>query len=157
MREGAIKSLLDSYKFDCQRSGYIQIADLMDSTLPRLIKGTIVMGVPSSSRAVRQRGFSHVELFAREFAEKRKLKYQQYLERASSETLHFLSKKERIALGASLFKIKDMALPETVLLVDDILTTGTTMLAATRLLKQSGVQHVYAMVIARQTNKDVWG
>ena len=157
LREGALKSFLDGYKFDCRRGGYRQIADLMEATIPRLDLETIVLGVPSSPKAVRQRGFSHVELFAKEFAKRRSLQYYQYLERASSETLHFLSKQERVALGPELFRIKDVLLPEAVLLVDDILTTGTTMMAACRLLKQNGVQYVYAIAIARQNMKDVWG
>jgi predicted amidophosphoribosyltransferase len=39
----------------------------------------------------------------------------------------------------------------TILLVDDILTTGATCGAAARLLKHAGATHVFATVIGRTT------
>ena len=72
------------------------------------------------------------------------------LKRTSSATLHFLSRDERVALGPFLFGLSYGTAPEQVLLIDDILTTGTTLAAATKLLKQAGAKRVYIAVVARQ-------
>jgi predicted amidophosphoribosyltransferase len=41
-------------------------------------------------------------------------------------------------------------MPDTVLLLDDIVTTGTTLSAAVALLKRAGARRVYVAVLARQ-------
>ncbi len=149
-RTGALKGLLDGYKFQSQRAGARILAELLDSLLPILPPDTTLVGVPTSRHTVRVRGFDHVGLVVRELARLRGLEVAAPLRRESSATLHFLPLKERKKLGPSLFSLSAESVPATVLLVDDILTTGTTLHAAGSLLKRAGVKHLYVAVVARQ-------
>lgn len=40
-------------------------------------------------------------------------------------------------------------IPERVILVDDVLTTGATLMAAARVLKEAGIEQVFGLTVAR--------
>lgn len=149
-RSGALKKLLDQYKFSASRAAAGTCAELLDATIPQLPAGVVVVPVPSSPHSVRQRSFGHVERFARQFAKRRGLVYAQPLQRASNVTLHFLSKKERERHADGLFQLSGGSVPDTVLLFDDIVTTGTTLRAAAKVLRHSGVRHLYVATLTHQ-------
>ena len=58
--------------------------------------------------------------------------------------------KERVANARSSFRFCKRAevAGKTVLLVDDLVTSGATMVAAAEILRQQGAKHVYAVVLA---------
>ena len=150
-RQGPLKELINAYKFDCQRSGARQLADLLDFVLPLLPSETVVVGVPTASRAVRVRGFDHVGLVVKQLAKRRRLKTAEVLKRESNVTLHLLDRKARLELADSLFSLRVGPKPKVVLLVDDIVTTGTTMGGASKLLREAGVEQLYLACLARQS------
>lgn len=148
-REG-LKQLIDSYKFHSSRAASTVLTDLLASRVPQLPAETVVVGIPSSPATIRARGFDHIGRIADEFAKQRALKRAYPLVRASSVTLHFLPRSERIKLGPSLFRHSGELVPEKILLLDDIVTTGTTLTAAAKLLKIAGAKEVYVAALARQ-------
>ena len=150
-RRDGLKQLGDEYKFNSRRAGAVPLAALLDAVVPVLPSHVVVMPVPTLPATVRVRGFDHTGLIAHEFARRRGLNVQQLLERKERTTLHFLDKRSRERLGPTLFAVRSgVEPPEHVLLIDDIVTTGTTVAAATRLLKSLGVARVDVAVIARQ-------
>ena len=150
-RREALKRLGDDYKFDNRRAAAEALATLLDARLPVLDASTVIVPIPTSAASVRRRGFDHTGLIARRLAARRTLKIAQPLERVSAQTLHFLSRAEREKIGPFLFAAKEgVAPPQHVLLLDDIITTGTTLCAAARLLKDLGVKRIDAAVVARQ-------
>ena len=149
-RSGVLKELLDRYKFSGSRAGALVCAEMLDNLLPALPADIAIVGVPTSPATLRVRGFDHVGRVVRLLAKRRHLQVARPLKRTSSATLHFLSRDERVALGPFLFGLSYGTAPEQVLLIDDILTTGTTLAAATKLLKQAGAKRVYIAVVARQ-------
>jgi len=54
------------------------------------------------------------------------------------------SKLKRYLNTTSAFKVKKKLLPSEVMLVDDVITTGSTIRSATEVLKRAGVKRVYA-------------
>ena len=150
-RVEGLKRLLDGYKFSSQRAGAVVLAELLDDILPLFPEGTVLMPIPTSSSTIRVRGFDHMKLITQALAKRRNLPTNQFLERATTATLHFLDRAERERLGPSLFELKSgVSLPEHIVLVDDIVTTGTTLRTAAKILKRAGVQRIDAVVIARQ-------
>ncbi len=145
-----LKALLDGYKFRSERAAAPTMARLLDRTLPLLPTEVTVVGIPTSARTMRVRGFDHVGLIVKEFAKLRGLSVATPLVRENMATLHFLGLTERQTLAPTLFSLRPGSVPKTVLLVDDILTTGTTLGVAASLLRQAGVEQLYGVVIARQ-------
>jgi ComF family protein len=148
-RTGALQSLIDRYKFDSAREAARHAAELLDSVVPVLPQETVIVPVPTSPAHQRSRGFDHTALIAREFARLRRLPYCRVLERHGSETQHFLSRQARTQVAAQLRLTGPV--PATVLLLDDIYTTGATMTACGQILRGGGCEALCGAIIARQT------
>ena len=158
-RKGELKVLLDHYKFDALRSASSPLVELLDLTLPELPGGTVVTVVPTAPSHRRERGFDHMELVSRGFAKRRGLTFSPLLKRTSNGTQHFRSKHERHMAALAGFELSRKSLPAKVLLIDDILTTGATLKANARLLREAGVETLYGAIIARQPldeSTDLW-
>lgn len=150
LRDGKLKALGDAYKFHSRREASRALADVIDHVLPILPNDFDIVAIPTTSKMIRLRGFDHTRLVVQRLARKRQMKIAKPLVRISNETLHFLGKAERKRTADKLFSIRPDGVPRKVLLVDDILTTGTTLSSAARLLRSAGVEEIYAVVIARQ-------
>ena len=149
-RRGALKMLVDEYKFDSKRAASKVCASLLDTVIPVLPDDFAVMSIPSAPSTVRAPGFDHMGRIADEFARARSLRRIAPLERAASATLHLLPARDRAKLSSSLFRLNGQAVPRRILLIDDIVTTGTTMRAAAQLLRGAGAEELYLASLARQ-------
>lgn len=149
-RQDELKSLLDRYKFEAVRSAVIPLVEILDITVPTLTEDTVVTIIPTAPAHSRERGFDHMVLIGREFAKRRKLLFRPLLKRTTGGTQHFKTKKERLAAAQSAFELVGDELPEAVLLIDDILTTGATFRAGLNILQGAGVVSLYGAIIARQ-------
>lgn len=149
-RQGGLKNLLDGYKFESKRAASTACVELLDAVIPALPPDITVVSIPSAPSTVRARGFDHMGRIAEGFVAQRSLRRAKPLERASPVTLHFLSAAQRKKLGPTLFRMSENSVPEQILLLDDIVTTGTTFRAAAKLLRGAGVKKIYLAAIARQ-------
>jgi len=149
-RQSELKSLLDRYKFEAVRSASIPLVAILDSAVPPLPAGTVVTAVPTAAAHTRERGFDHMALVARGFAARRDLPFRSLLRRTTHGTQHFKTKKERLAAAQKAYELLGADLPEKVLLIDDIFTTGATLRANASLLQSAGVASLYGAIIARQ-------
>jgi ComF family protein len=157
-RQGHLKALLDRYKFDSARQAGRLCGELLSEQLPEFPESFTVVPVPTSPAHQRTRGFDHTALVARRFAELRQLPYQQALTRVDSGTQHFKTRTERLQTAARGLGVRGNV-PETVLLVDDIYTTGATLMACAGKLREHGVKQLFVAVIARQVldeGNDLW-
>jgi len=153
-RQTVLLRLLDDFKFNSERAAAQPIAKLLDVRLPELA-GFTVVPVPTAPAHVRQRGFGHAELVARRLARTRHMQcVPDLLARQTNVSQHFLNARERQAAAAQAFALnRRRKLPDKILLVDDIWTTGATLSAAARLLKSAGAQEIIGAVAAVQPKK----
>ncbi|MDR0955979.1 MAG: hypothetical protein LBM73_02530, partial [Candidatus Nomurabacteria bacterium] len=108
---------------------------------------------PTIAPHIRQRGFDHTRLIAKNLAKLRHLKLNaKLLLRKTDSVQHNLTAAERQKQAALAFEINPRCAlaPEKILLLDDIYTTGATMRAAARILKKAGAREIIAAVVARQ-------
>jgi len=108
-----------------------------------LKKEAVAVPVPLSEERHMERGFNQTEVLA-DFLP---LEKQLILTRSHSEKQAKKSREERIS-AANPFFITE-TLNKSVLLVDDIYTTGTTLRHAAALLKKQGCPKIYALTLIR--------
>lgn len=155
-REGLLKELVDVYKFERAKTAYQPLARLLSEKLPMLPGDTSIVPVPTASAHIRERGYDHIELIAKELARLRKLRYAPLLGRASSATQRSASKLQRQQQAATAFRcVREPEPGRQYLLIDDIVTTGATMSAASKCLKAAGATEVVVAAIARQMLDDL--
>lgn len=109
-----------------------------------------IVGIPATARAVRRRGFDHAELLAREISAMTGLPFAQPLSRPRTADQRGLNRRERAENMAKGFSVLPGAsIPERVLLVDDVFTTGATLFAATDALVSAGARKIRCLTYAR--------
>lgn len=150
MREGSVRQLIDGYKFEQVRAAYKPLAQLLLETSPALPAGTVVTAIPTISSHIRQRGYDHAALIAKRLAKIERLPYRKLLARQHNHRQRGASRSQRFEQAKEAFVAARTDMPQSVLLIDDIVTTGATVLHAARRLKEAGVEHVMVGVVAKQ-------
>lgn len=152
---GPGKATIAAYKFDVQRSAARDIGACIEARLPYFTSDPVVAYVPTSAHDVRTRGFDHAKLLAREVANRRGLRLAPVLIRVGSVQQHGSARADRLVQLKDAFRATNeyLSTDKDVVLVDDVLTTGATIEACTRVLKNAGARSVSALIFAR-TPKD---
>jgi ComF family protein len=114
------------------------------------LEADVVTWVPLSRRRRARRGFDQAELIARALAKRLDLPVARLLvrERDASSQARRTGAERRAALRGA-FRGAGRSTPERVLLVDDVLTTGSTAAACAEVLKAGGVSRVHLLTAAR--------
>lgn len=149
--------LARKFVLDLKIGGKVFLARYMADYMANYIKGLqlkfdLVTAVPSTKKTLRQRGFDHTELIAAEFSELVEMPYRKLLLR----TKHKLDQ-SRLSFADRFNAVKGnfSAMPDaditgmTVLLIDDILTSGATASECAAVLKKQGAKRVYVLTFAR--------
>lgn len=113
----------------------------------------VVVPVPASARALRSRGFDHGHELSLALAERLGLPCQDLFERPQAKDQRKLTGSQRAQNMQGGFRLRARGpcspLPGTVLLADDVCTTGATLFSAAEALRSAGVRRVYAVTFAR--------
>lgn len=114
-----------------------------------------IIPVPMHSRKKRQRGYNQAELVANEVARiiKKELRTDILIKIRNTKPQILLKREERLRNLNNAFVVNNNIVinknrNSNVLLVDDVLTTGTTVNTCARILKENDFSSVYALVIA---------
>lgn len=153
-----IRQLICAWKYDGDSEGLRTLATLLRPRLEPLrletksLKVEGVVPVPLSSWKERWRGFHQARDLARVIGEALKIPVIDVLERKHRLMAQAnLSKDVRKnAMKGNLLKKKDGAeIPKQILIIDDVVTTGATMNAAEKALKEAGAEVVVRWSLAR--------
>ncbi len=151
LREAELELLIDRYKFHRLKSASEPLNSLLSEVLPDLPSETMVVPVPTIRKHIRQRGYDHAALLAKGVATEKGLHYYPALQRSSQAVQHLASRRDRIKQAKQAFSCGVELDPEIpYLLVDDIVTTGSTIRSAAKALRESGARTIWVAVIARQ-------
>jgi ComF family protein len=129
-----------------------ELALLASQEFPGLVseEDTLVTFVPIDQERWRERGFDQAKILAQSTAEHLKLKYSPTIERQKSvspQTRLSASQRRRNLRGVFSILKPESVPGKNVLLVDDVLTTGSTVSACSRVLKQAGAKSVCVLTI----------
>lgn len=112
-------------------------------------QGSILVPIPLHSKRKRWRGFNQAELLANYFAKKFHQKASVSLSRIiDTKPQVGLKKDGRIKNIKGAFIVNGDVRGKELILVDDVFTSGATMMEACRVLKRVGAKSVWAMTLA---------
>ena len=145
--EGVAREVVARVKYRGARAAVPWLADaVVDACAPALPAVDVVTWAPTSRDRRRRRGFDPAELLARAVARRLRVRCAGLLERGPGPPQTGLHGAER-RRGPS-YSVR-RAIPSSVLVVDDIATTGATLSAASTALRRGGARIVVATTAAR--------
>lgn len=145
--DGVAREVVARLKYRNERAALGWLADGMAGLL-RPPEGAVVTWVPTTGRRRRERGFDQAALLARAIARRWRRPAVALLRREGDRVQTGRSRAERIQ-GVGLVARRPRAGSVPVVVVDDVLTTGTTLRCAASALRSTGVPWVAALVAAR--------
>jgi len=151
-RSGTLQRLIGGFKFQNMKTASRSLTELLDAHIPSLPDTTIVIPVPTASTHIRERGYDHTLLIARHFAHVRGLRMNNMLVgRRHTKTQHSANRANRIRQAVSAFQLTD-SVDRSVpyLIIDDVVTTGSTIQGVARLLQGAGAGRVWVGALAHQ-------
>ena len=117
------------------------------------IEADVVTWAPLSRKSLKKRGFDQARLLAETLGKECALPVEQLLEKTretqQQSLLHSPSERKANALGAYQLREGVCAEGKKILLVDDVVTSGATLSACARVLKQAGAAEVWCVTLAQ--------
>ena len=137
-----MKQLIEVYKFHSVRAVAQVLAEMMDLVVP---DGFTLIPLPTIQRHIRERGFDHIGLVAK----KMRSPVERALMRNKNTVQVGASREERASQAKEAYRALKIDSRKNYLLLDDVWTTGSSMMAATQKLREMGVNKIGIAVIAR--------
>jgi len=154
-RTDELQRLIGDFKFSRAKNAYKTLAELLNETLPRLPENTVIVPIPTVRSHVRERGFDHMLLIARQLGKYRQLPVQTILRRRTNTKQRDASRSQRIQQAKVAFECEPGVTDAKIyLLIDDVTTTGATLKYAAKTLRTAGAQQVWVATVSRQPSLD---
>ena len=152
--ENEMRTSLLSYKFGTGRYKYRIFSQILYNHMMHTTPfpcADVICSVPSGKKRKKKRGFDHVLPFAKYISRKTKLPYDSKALYKIKETKpqSKLSFKERQLSVKGAYKVikPEFVKGKSVLLIDDIYTTGATVSEISRILKRAGARYVAVLTL----------
>jgi ComF family protein len=123
-----------------------RIVDLLEAD-----EQALIVPVPTATSRIRQRGYDQAKLLAKAISKQSRLTYLDCLARSGQTHQHGTSRHTRLGQLENAFRVKHPRSVQNahIILVDDVVTTGATLEAAAKVLKQAGGKQIEALAFAR--------
>lgn len=151
-RNGLLGELIHNYKYYSIRALAHPLAELLDVSLPpKLPANSVLVPLPTATHHIRTRGLDHTLLIAKHLSKIRHLPLEKVLIR-NKNTVQVGSDRSKRLVQASLaysinpqYKIKPTT---TYILIDDVWTTGASILSAAHKLQSAGAKDIIIALLA---------
>lgn len=148
-------SAITQFKFQGDPGWAGALAALLRSTpqaAPALAAADWVLPIPLSRQRLQERGFNQALLLARLLAPG-KVSADVLLRLQHTTAQSQLPRAQRLSNLSGALAIEPLRQPQlqgkTIVLIDDVMTTGATLHTAAQVLRQAGAAHITALVVAR--------
>lgn len=151
LHEAELRRLVAELKFAHARQVARDVAPSLAGSLPFMARSTVVTYLPTSYTRARERGFDQAELLARAVAEQRQLTFDGLLRRHGNARQVGARRADRFDQAKTMFSMRTgvSLAGKTIVLVDDVVTTGASMEAAGAILRAAGAERVFGLALAR--------
>lgn len=149
-----VKESIYQFKYHNQRRyGAVYVQEMMHWYKDEILswRPDVIMPVPLHRRRKRKRGYNQAQIIAEQIGKETGIPVdsRNLIRRKYTDPQKILGHRQRKRNLKNAFAVKNTFVPvKTVVLVDDIYTTGSTMDAAAFVLKQKGVLNVYFLTIS---------
>jgi ComF family protein len=147
--------LVQRFKFSAEPGWAAALAELMNripGLRAELDAATLLLPIPLAPRRLAERGYNQALLLARQL-DRARVETQLLLRLRETGSQTVLDRRAREANVGGAFGLEPMRADEvrgaSVLLVDDVMTSGASLRAAARVVRQAGARRVTAVVLAR--------
>lgn len=157
--EGSARDALRRFKFRGKSSYSRIMGKLIADCVRESGRGgyDIITWVPISARRMRKRGYCQAKLLAREAAKPLGLDCHRLLKKSRhtppQSTLSGLAARKANVSGAFKAVAEDRIAGRSILLIDDVITTGATLAECTRILLMAGAREVSCATLCKSTKK----
>lgn len=130
-------------------------AKLIAEKMKSFPKIDLIVCVPATAAKKRERGYNQSDLLCRKLSEILNIPYENAIVKTrETRGQKQLSRAERVRNLDNCFRANRKSVGgKTVLIVDDIMTTGLTLESVCKALKKAGARKVYAATVASVENK----
>ena len=156
--EGIARRLILKLKYHNRRQVVSVLVELLAQRVMQRIPNIVticdvVTWAPTSTARVRRRGHDQAELLARRLARVLGVPCRRLLIKTSTNVQTGASREER--LRGSVFSARKLGVNSHVMVVDDVVTTGTTLRCAADALRKAGVCQVTCVAVASALRHDL--
>ncbi len=163
-RDEMLGELVEEYKYESARGLARVIAEVVAEGLERggLVgsEPVVLIPYPTNRKHIRERGFDHVDLVCRGAAKRTRVEVVRMLRRENNTTQVGASREQRRVQAKTAVSIDARYLTKggrlraeyrkrRLVLVDDVWTTGASLLEAGKMLRRAGAEDVCALAIVK--------
>ena len=151
-RTGLVGTMVHDLKYHSARALARSLAELLDATLPEIRGRVVLVPLPTNSKHIRARGLDHTLLIAKYLAKLRHYQLEKLLVRAKNTTQVGASeatRRHQASLAYDVTPNTKLDPKTTYLLLDDVWTTGSSMLAALKKFRALNPEKVQLVLLAR--------
>lgn len=158
-REGVLMKMVEEYKYQSVWALGDALTEILDAALPPTgddgiwcgirPDDVVVVPLPTIGRHVRERGLDHTLRMARKLAKRRGWEYEQTLSRVADTVQVGANSAEREEQARKAYAAHGRVdARKTYVLLDDVWTTGASMRAAAKVMREAGVERLIGLVVA---------
>jgi competence protein ComFC len=154
-RETQIEEAIGNLKYQCVRDLSLPLGDMVASAFLRSTLAEdwwYAMPVPLHPRRERMRGFNQSALLADVFSGKTGIEVLPGLHRvrATHPQMELSGKERRENMIAGVFEVTqpELIAGKNILIIDDVATTGSTLSACARVLREAGAHRIWGIAVA---------
>ena len=149
-RDNKLGALVDKFKYQSVRAVGRPMAEMMSEVIPGLAAEVTVVPVPTIRKHVRERGLDHTALLAQRIAKLRGWRFERTVARMANTVQVGADARMRKSQAKSAYALKKkIDFGRAYLVVDDVCTTGASLEAVCRLLKENGAQKAMVAVFVK--------
>lgn len=154
--DGIVKEAVKMLKYRLVTDIAQEFADFVPSINLPVLPSSVFIPIPLHPSRLRDRGFNQAEVLGKLLARRLHIPLRTDILRRVKKTtpqVEMKDRKERLRNMKNIFEINPATIEQwnnkTIILFDDVFTTGATMRAAGETLKRAGAKRVWALTMAR--------